>query len=206
MSHAASFGDEAVAGVAIVGRIVPVVFGGLFALSGAVGPILSQNYGAKQFQRMHHALTSAVVYAFVYTVTLCLLLYSTQGFLVAMFNASDETANLIRFFATYGSYSFFFQSLLFIAIAVFNNLGKPLNSTLLNFGRATLGTWPLVSFFGFLMGAEGIIMGQAIGSVIFGCIGFIMARRYLQELETREEWALIESLPEDDLLASQTRG
>lgn len=186
MGHAADFGDHAVAGVAIVGRIIPVVFGGLFALSGAVGPILAQNYGAGHFQRMHNAMTSAVVYALGYCIVLCSALYMSQDFLVAIFSASEETANLIHFFATYGSFSFFFQSLLFIAIAVFNNLGKPLNGTLLNFGRATMGTWPLIFIFGWIMGAEGIIFGQAVGSVIFGCLGFAMARRYLNELELRE--------------------
>ena len=195
MEFAAGFGDHAVAGIAIVGRVIPVVFGGLFALSGAVGPILAQNYGARHFQRMHNAITSAVVYAFGYCLVLCSALYIAQDFLVSIFNASDDTARLIQFFATYGSFSFFFQSLLFIAIAVFNNLGKPLNSTLLNFGRATLGTLPLIAFFGWLMGAEGIIFGQAIGSVIFGCIGFVMARRYLHELERRDVMAFQSDAP-----------
>ncbi|SBS25105.1 Multidrug export protein MepA [Marinomonas aquimarina] len=193
MAYAAEFGDHAVAGVAIVGRVIPVVFGGLFALSGAVGPVLAQNYGARQFQRMHNAMTSAVVYALIYSVLLCSALYLAQDFLVAIFHATEETASLIHFFATYGSFSFFFQSLLFIAIAVFNNLGKPLNSTLLNFGRATIGTWPLIVLFGWLMGADGIIFGQAVGSVIFGCIGFVMARRYLKELEVKEEQAVSDS-------------
>ena len=48
----AEFGDDAVAGWAIVGRIMPVAFGVIFALSGAVGPIMSQNYGAKLFGRV----------------------------------------------------------------------------------------------------------------------------------------------------------
>ncbi|CUB02966.1 MATE family efflux transporter [Marinomonas fungiae] len=195
MEYAADFGDHAVAGIAIVGRIIPVVFGGLFALSGAVGPILAQNYGARQFQRMHNAMSSAVIYALVYCLFLCTALYLAQDFLVSIFNASEETASLIHFFATYGSFSFFFQSLLFIAIAVFNNLGRPLSSTLLNFGRATLGTWPLIALFGWLMGADGIIVGQAVGSVIFGCIGFVMARRYLHELELKEEVAIAEASP-----------
>ena len=185
MAHAAAFGDDAVAGIAIVGRIIPVVFGGLFALSGAVGPVLAQNYGAYQFKRMHDAMNSAVIYALGYCLILCSSLYFAQDFLVSIFNANDETASLIRFFATYGSFSFFFQSLLFIAIAAFNNLGRPLSSTLLNFGRATLGTWPLITVFGWWMGADGIIFGQAVGSVVFGLISFVLAKRYLQLLEKR---------------------
>ncbi|MGO3345109.1 MAG: MATE family efflux transporter [Marinomonas sp.] len=186
MGHTAAFGDEAVAAVAIIGRIIPVVFGGLFALSGAVGPILGQNYGARRFDRMHGAIYSAVIYAFCYCLILCFTLYFMQNWLVSVFNATQKTEDLIRFFATYVSFSFFFQSLLFIAIAVFNNLGRPFNSTLLNFGRATLGTWPLILIFGFYMGAEGVLFGQAVGSIIFGCLGFYMARNYLIELERKD--------------------
>ncbi|MEO9273594.1 MATE family efflux transporter [Marinomonas sp. 5E14-1] len=186
MEHASSFGDDAVAAMAIIGRVIPVVFAGVFALSGAVGPILGQNYGAGRFDRMHDAISGAVIYAFGYCVLLCLCLYQIQDWLVSVFSATQESADLIRFFATFVSFSFFFQSLLFIAIAVFNNLGKPFNSTLLNFGRATLGTWPLITIFALVMGAEGILFGQAIGSVIFGCLGFYMARNYITELEEKE--------------------
>lgn len=186
MEHTSSFGDDAVAAVAVIGRVIPVVFGGIFALSGAVGPILGQNYGAGRFDRMHSAISSAVVYALGYCLILCFFLYQIQDWLVGVFHATQGSADLIRFFATFVSFSFFFQSLLFIAIAVFNNLGKPLNSTLLNFGRATLGTWPLITFFSLFMGAEGILFGQAVGSVIFGSLGFYMARNYIHELEEKE--------------------
>ena len=48
----ARFGDETVAAIAIIDRLVPVAFGGVFAISGAVGPILAQNWGAGRFDRM----------------------------------------------------------------------------------------------------------------------------------------------------------
>ena len=44
----APFGDEAVAASAIIGRLVPVAFGIIFALSGSVGPIIGQNFGARR--------------------------------------------------------------------------------------------------------------------------------------------------------------
>ncbi|WP_191600741.1 MATE family efflux transporter [Marinomonas algicola] len=186
MEHSAAFGDDVVAGIAIIGRIIPVVFGGLFALSGAVGPILGQNFGAKSFERMKSTLTSAVIYSFCYCLVMCLLLFVSQDWLIETFNAKAATAELIRFFASFISFSFFFQSLLFIALATFNNLGRPYVGTALNFARATLGTWPLIIIFSWGIGAEGILFGQAVGSIIFGCIGFYMARKYVAELEHKD--------------------
>lgn len=42
----AEFGEEAVAGMAIIARMTPVGFGIIFALSGAIVPIIGQNAGA----------------------------------------------------------------------------------------------------------------------------------------------------------------
>ncbi|TDO96306.1 MATE family efflux transporter [Marinomonas balearica] len=201
MEYASSYGDDVVAAVAIVGRVIPVVFGGLFALTGAVGPILGQNYGARRFDRMHNTISSAVTYSFSYTAIVCLCLFWSKEWLISAFSASNETAEMIRFFATYVSFSFLFQSLMFIAIAAFNSLGRPFSGTALNFCRATLGTWPLISFFTLFMDEKGVWMGQAVGSVIFGCIALVMVRRYINELESNaaNEIALKESLPYEDV-------
>ena len=40
------FGEAAVAATAIVDRVVPVLFGVIFALTGSIGPIIGQNLGA----------------------------------------------------------------------------------------------------------------------------------------------------------------
>ena len=48
----ARYGDSAVAGYAVIGRIVPLAFGAIFALAGSIGPILGQNFGAGRFDRV----------------------------------------------------------------------------------------------------------------------------------------------------------
>ena len=53
------FGDTTVAAFAIMDRVTPVAFGVLFALSGAVGPIMGQNFGAKLFGRVRACSTIA---------------------------------------------------------------------------------------------------------------------------------------------------
>ena len=41
------FGEATVAGGAIVDRVIPLAFGVIFALTGSIGPIIGQNYGAR---------------------------------------------------------------------------------------------------------------------------------------------------------------
>jgi len=58
----ASHGEAAVAGMAIAGRLTPVAFGILFALSGAVGPIFGQNLGAGRMDRVRRTYTDAILF------------------------------------------------------------------------------------------------------------------------------------------------
>ena len=46
------FGEPAIAASAIIDRVTPVAFGVIFALTGSVGPIIGQNYGARLMGRV----------------------------------------------------------------------------------------------------------------------------------------------------------
>ena len=52
----AVFDHEAVAGQATIDRLSPVAFALIYALSGAVGPILAQNAGAERLDRVRETL------------------------------------------------------------------------------------------------------------------------------------------------------
>ena len=48
----ARFGDQAIAASAIIDRVTPSPSAGLFALAGAIGPVLGQNWGAQRYDCM----------------------------------------------------------------------------------------------------------------------------------------------------------
>ena len=172
MRKLADFGDEAVAGYAIIGRLIPVAFGIVFALSGAIGPIVGQNYGAGHMDRVKRALLEAAAFGSLVVIATTLVLLATQALIVEAFDASPAVADLISFFVTYVAVLFIFVGTLFIANAAFNNLGKPLFSTMFNWGRATLGTLPFVYIGAALGGAQGVLLGHAVGGVVFGIAAF----------------------------------
>jgi len=72
-----------------------------------------------------------------------------------------------------------------VANASFNNLGHPLLSTAFNWGRATLGTIPF-AWWGSHYGAAGVLIGQAVGSSIFGLLAVIVAFRLAAKLARQE--------------------
>ena len=177
----AQFGSGAVAGQAVADRISPVAFGVIYALSGAVGPILAQNLGAGLPNRVRETMRDSLLFVVVAAGLAWAILFAGQNLIVSAFSASGTTAELVRLFCTYTAGSFLFVGALFVANAAFNNLGFPLLSTLFNWGRATLGTIPLV-YFGAQYGAKGALIGQALGSVIFGAAAAMTAFRMVGRL------------------------
>ncbi|MGS0677291.1 MATE family efflux transporter [Shewanella sp. 125m-1] len=179
----ADFGDGYVAGWAVLGRLIPVSFGMIFALSGAVGPIVGQNFGALEFTRMKESLTRAIQFCTLYVLGVSLLLFLTRHQIVSAFDMKGNAAELILFFCSYIAVFFIFSGILFVANASFNNLGKAKYSTLFNVGKATLGTIPFVYFGAQWGGVYGVLVGQAIGSIIFGVLGVIVAYRLVDKVQ-----------------------
>lgn len=177
-----TYGDSAVSGWTIIGRIMPVAFGTIYALSGSVGPIIGQNFGAKNKDRMNETITKSFAVNVGFTVVAWIALVSLSEVIVAEFATSPEAAELIRLFCFWLSPLFAFLGILFIANATFNTLGKPYISTALNWGRATLGTIPFVMLGGAMAQAEGVLVGNMVGGIIFGLIGAVMAYRLIETL------------------------
>jgi putative MATE family efflux protein len=178
----ASFGDGYVAGWAVVGRLLPVAFGMIFAISGAVGPIIGQNFGALLYDRVRLTNKRALQFTAAYVMTVSALIYFLQYYIVNIFNAQGDAAEMIHFYCTWLCVIFVFNGVIFIANGTFNNLGYPSTSTMMNIGKATLGTIPFVYFGGQWFGALGVVAGQAVGSILFGFIAWFWAQRLLNKL------------------------
>lgn len=164
----AEFGDGAVAGYAIIGRLTPVAFAVVFALSGALGPIVGQNFGAQRFDRVRAALTNGLIFLGVYVLIVSLVLLFIRDGVVDAFGAGPEATELIFWFCGPLALAFFFNGALFASNAAFNNLGRPFVSTGFNWARHTLGTIPLALLGAWALGAPGVLIGQAAGGAVFG--------------------------------------
>jgi len=178
-------GDSAVAGWTIIGRILPVAFGAIYALSGSIGPILGQNYGARHFDRVREAFTLALKVTAAFTLAAWIVLALIAGWLAGTLHATGEAAEIIAFYCRVLAPLFVFMGALFIANAAFNTLGRPVMSTLLNWGRATLGTVPFAIAGGSLGGAGGVLAGHMVGGIAFGLLGVFLGYRLIDELAAK---------------------
>lgn len=178
----AAFGDSAVAGWAIIGRITPVAFGVVFSLSGSIGPIVGQNYGALQHGRMRRALIDGLIVTGALTVVAWILLASLATTIAGVFKADAQAADLIVLFCRKLSPLFFFLGAMFVANAVFNTLGRAHYATALNWGRATAGTIPFAHAGAAWAGAHGVIAANMLGGIAFGVMAVWICFRLLDGL------------------------
>ena len=175
----AAYGDATVAAVAIINRLTPVAYGVVFSLSGAVGPIIGQNFGARLYARVQQTLTDALKFAAIYTLAMSFILFLLREQIPAWFQVSGETAGLVEFYCSWLGITWAFAGAQYVAQAAFNNLGRAHWSTAFNWGKATIGTIPFIWLGAAWGGALGIIIASVVGSVIFGIAATVTAYWYV---------------------------
>lgn len=180
----AEYGEEAVAGMAIVARITPIGFAIIYSLSGAIGPIIGQNAGAGLHNRVRAAFRDGLMFTAMVVVVVSALLFLARPGLVWLFHLDGIALTLVFLFAGPLSLMFFFNGVIFVANAAFNNLGHPFYSTLLNWGRNTVGTIPFVLVGAAFYGAPGILIGQYLGGAVFAIAAYLLARRIMADPAT----------------------
>jgi putative MATE family efflux protein len=161
-------GEPAIAAAAIIDRVTPVAFAVIFALTGSIGPIIGQNYGAKLMVRVQRALSDSFILSTGYVLCAWAALALAAPALIAAFEAKGESAEYVTFYCRYGVSAWLFLSCLFVANTAFNNLGFPALTMAFNWGRATLGTIPFVTLGAYYGGVKGGLMGVALGCAVFG--------------------------------------
>jgi len=172
----ADYSDDVIAGFAVVGRVVPVAFCLMFSLSGAIGPIIGQNFGALQFDRVRTTIRQATIFALAYTLIIWPILYLLSGPISDAFHLQGEGRHVFWLFAALLAPLFFFNGMLFIGNAACNNLGHPGWSTVMNWLRNTLGLIPFLWFGRAYYGLDGIVVAPAVGGILFGIAGYMVAQ------------------------------
>jgi putative MATE family efflux protein len=181
----ADYGDAAVAGWAVTGRFTALAFAGIFTLSGALGPILGQNLGARLYPRIRRAFRDGLLFAALYVLTAWLLLWLATDLIAAAFGLHGAGIEVLRAYTRFGAGGFLFTGALFVSNAAFNNLGRPTWSTGFNWSRDVLAIPALGFLIGGMFGAAGVVAIQALASLLIGALAALAALRYVDRLSAR---------------------
>lgn len=175
----AQFGADAVAAMAVIGRLSLVAFAGVYALSAAIGPIIGQNFGAFDLGRVKQTFLNSLLFLAGYVIVVSALLFGLSDWLIRAFDVQTIGRELLVLYCGPLALASIFLGTIFVANATFNNLGHPTYSTVLNWGLNTLGTWPFVILGKDLMGAHGVLIGQVVGTCVFASLALWVCLRVL---------------------------
>jgi putative MATE family efflux protein len=181
----AQFGTDAVAGVAVINRLIPVAFGIIFSLSGAVGPVVGQNYGAGHLDRVRQTLLDGFKFSTAYTIIISVIMLAVAGQLPAWFNVTEQAGELVTYYYTFIAITWAFAGMQFVSQAAFNNLDKASWSMWFNWGKVTIGTIPLLHLGANLAGAKGALVAMGAANVIFGIAAAATALWLVKVLDAR---------------------
>ena len=187
LAVAARFGADMAAAMTVVNRVAVVAFGVTFSLSGAVGPIIGQNFGARLMTRVRHAYEAGLALASGYTLIGWLVLALLAGRLPEAFGLSGQAAAFVELFSRFTAAAWIFTGMQFVAQAAFNNLENSRLSMTYNWGRALLGTIVPVEIAIRVMEppAFGILWGASIGWAVMGLLAVLHAWSIIRRLEQR---------------------
>ncbi len=179
----APFGPEAVAGLAVSLRLIMLVFGGIYGLSGAIGGIIGQNFGARRMDRVRRAYLDALIFCAGYTAVAWALMSLLAPHIIAGFGITGAGQGVVLAFCYIFTASFLFNGTLFVAASCFNNLGKPMWATFANWARDLVLIYPLAVLIGAYFGATGVMVAPALANVIAGTsaglLGLLLINRLL---------------------------
>ena len=190
----ARYGDAIIAGNTILDRLTPLCFGVIFALSGSVGPILGQNWGAGRYDRLRLVLRESALLVVIYTTLMGITLLLLRHSIPHLFHVEGAAADFIAMFCLYIGVLWAFLGALFVANAAFNNLGFPLLSTAFNWTRA-LATLPVATLGAAWGGPEGVVIGVTGISVVVGTAALLTAFRKIGQIEARDRAAAAVAAP-----------
>ena len=190
----AKFGTDAVAAAAVIGRLTPVAFCGLYGLSGAVGPVASQNVGAHQYNRVRETLLAGAKFVVIYVLPVTLLMSFLTDWLVSVFDLTGEAADLLGFYTTFIVISYLLFGLQLSTNPLFTALHHPGFATASNLGRDLLLAIPFIYLFSSWFGPQGVLAGQALANALAGLLAFAtgmwMTRQVIEQDELAFSWHL----------------
>lgn len=186
----ATFGKEAVAAFGVATRIESLAYVGLLALSASIGPVIGQNWGAGNADRVRLALTRSFQFCLVYGLGMAAALALAAPFLPQLFTDSQTVASMARNYLWIVPVTALGYGINIAAAGALNAAGWPLISAALTLARMFVVAIPVAWLASQVMGTSGIFVGVAAGNLVAAGVSAWAARqvvvRYAPDSRSRQ--------------------
>ena len=177
-----SFGQSAVAGFGLAGRLEAFIIIIFMALGGAIAPFVGQNYGAQKFDRLKQGFVFCVAFSFIYALFCIGFFILSVDTLLGFFTTDPEVIKTAKIQLLYCPWGYGFLGLAVIANGSFNAVGKPMPAMTISIGRTLLVYVPLAYWLASSMGIRGVFIAQVLANLLAGIVGFIWYQNVFKQL------------------------
>lgn len=171
----------------IITKVNQVFMSFIIGISQGLQPIISFNYGAKQFQRVRKAYLFAITCGFVLALTAFSMFQFAPRQIISVFgNGSKEYYQFaVNYFHIF-LFCTFLNFLQPISSNFFTSIGKPKRGTFLSLTRQIIFLLPLLIIIPLYVGIDGIMYAGPVADAVAALVAAVMVCREFR----REEYSL----------------
>lgn len=179
----ATHGPEAVAAFGVGNRLESLSLLANLALSMTLPPLISQNFGRGNIDRVACAYRSAVVFALCWQAAVYLLLFIFAGGIGSLFSDQEPVVELISLWILIVPLGFGFQAVTFLSASSFNALHQPMRAMRISVFRLFILYVPLGYAGSYFGGLQGMFIGFVLANMGTAAMAFWWVRRHLKRLK-----------------------
>jgi len=186
----ATYGPHAVAAFGVVSRVESFIMIVVLGMSMSLPPFISQNYGARLYERVCEGLRLSLRFVLIWQLGLYLLVALTAPWIAAIFTKDPEVSGIITMVLRILPASYAFQGMVVLSASSFNALHAPRNGLITSLTRFLVFYVPLALIGNELGGLQGLFIGAAVGNLLAGLVITRWITHYTRKLQIDCQLAL----------------
>jgi len=182
-SVVATHGHHAVAAFGVGNRIESLSLLVCLALSMTLPPLISQNFGAGQIQRVSSAYRGALIFALLWQLVIYFILQLGSGFIITTFADSAAVEGPLLLWLLLVPAGFGLQAVTFLSASSFNALHRPMRALSISLVRLFVFYVPLALLGNHWFGLNGMFAAFVLANACTACVAFLSMRQLLTSLK-----------------------
>ncbi len=145
-------------------------------MSAAVTPMVGQNYGAQNLERVQQSVNWCYRFSLLYGLAVAAVIGISSGFIAGAFTDDPDAIATAKMQMRIVPISYAVMGMAMTANSAFNAIGKPVPAMFVSMTRTILVYAPLAFLFARLFGLVGIFAAACTANFIAGGVGYAWFR------------------------------
>ncbi len=175
------FGQKAVAGFGVAGRVEGLALVLFIALSTVFGPFIGQNYGALKISRIRKGLTKVMNFSLGWGTFQAIILFMLAEPIAGLFDKDPQVMRVAVLYLKIVPLTYAFVSIVFLISSAFNALGHPVPAIWLMLIRLVALHLPLAWIARDRFGLAGFLSVHYLSGIVSAVIAIQWLRSWLKK-------------------------